>query len=53
VSKFGSEQQSVSDNIKFQMNMSQSDVQSIAEEMTSVRKTLLDLRTYSEEVRIK
>ena len=51
--KLGSEQQSSVDNIQYQTNLSQSDIQSITEEMASVRKTLSDLRTYSEEVRIE
>jgi hypothetical protein len=49
--KLDSEQQSSTDNTQCQTNTSQSDVQSITEEMISVRKALSDLRTYSEEVR--
>ena len=52
VSKIGSEQPSTSDNTQNQSNTSSSDVQSMTDEMTSVRKALLDLRTYSEEVRL-
>jgi hypothetical protein len=48
VSKIDSEQQSSADNTQYQSN---TDVQLITDEMTSVRKALLDLRTYSEEVR--
>ena len=51
LSKIGAEQPSSLDTTQYQSNTSPSDVQSITDEMTSVRKALLDLRTHSEEVR--
>ncbi len=55
-SKLGSEKQSSSDiinnNSQFQSNTSYSDIKTITDEMVSVRKAVVDLRTYSEEVTV-
>jgi hypothetical protein len=55
-SKLGPEQKSSSDiinnNTQFQSNNGYSDIKTITDEMVSVRKAVLDLRTYSEEVKV-
>ncbi len=50
-SKLGPEQQSSSD-MTMQSSAGYLDIQLIADELASVRKAVLDLRTYSEEVRL-
>jgi len=55
-SKLRQEQQlpadTMNNNLQFQSSTSQLDMKAITDEMVSVRKALLDLRTYSEEVRL-
>jgi len=55
-SKLGSEKQLSSDvinnNSQFQSNTNYSDIKTITDEMVSVRKAVVDLRTYSEEVTV-
>jgi hypothetical protein len=54
--KSGSEQQSSSDitnnNVQLQSNTTYSDLKAITDDVVSVKKAILDLRTYSEEVRM-